>query len=362
MTYRYSFHLIDPLPPERADEIDPIVERGNELVMAMVWPSGVPELRSVSSRSGARRIIGNLNVGSSIIFEAAGLNVEPLLIEVLKTLSTEFETGWRLEEKQKTARSDTVRIREKEKGLSQQGCLCASVHTARTGRGVLEVLMSETFGGPLNLIIFDLDGTLVDSGEAVSDAFNWALREKGYAEAPVDSICSTIGHPLPVMFAPYVPENQDPDEMVELYRVRYSEIFIEKTYLIDGAADTILKLADAGYDLGVATTKPRSFTEPILENLGVLKHFKTVAGAEEVENLKPAPDVILLAMKRLGRGPEETLFVGDTPLDVRAARAANTRVVCVLTGHAPEDELRACGPDMIFKNLPELEKWINSCA
>ncbi|TET36329.1 MAG: hypothetical protein E3J72_08810 [Planctomycetota bacterium] len=96
MTYRYSFHLIDPLPPERADEIDPIVDRGNELVDAMIWPTTPPEFRSVSSRSGARRIIGTLNVGSSIVFEAAGLNVEPLLIEVLKTLSTEFDTGWAL--------------------------------------------------------------------------------------------------------------------------------------------------------------------------------------------------------------------------------------------------------------------------
>jgi hypothetical protein len=96
MTYRYSFHLIEPLPPERADEIEPIVERGNELVDAMIWPTTTPEFRSVKSPSGARRIIGNLNVGSSIIFEAAGLNVEPLLIEVLKTLSTEFDIGWAL--------------------------------------------------------------------------------------------------------------------------------------------------------------------------------------------------------------------------------------------------------------------------
>jgi phosphoglycolate phosphatase len=214
--------------------------------------------------------------------------------------------------------------------------------------------MSEMFGGPVRLIIFDLDGTLVDSGEAVSDAFNRALREKGYAEAPADAICSTIGHPLPVMFAPYVPDDQDPDEMVELYRVRYREVYLEKTRLISGVSEALSGFWEAGFDLGVATTKPRYFTEPILENLGVMKYIKTVAGAEEVENLKPAPDVILLAMKRLGRGSEETLFVGDTPLDVKAARAAKTRVVCVLTGHTAEEELRSFVPDMVFKNLHEL--------
>ncbi len=212
------------------------------------------------------------------------------------------------------------------------------------------------FGPPISLIIFDLDGTLVNSGEAVADAFNSALRRKGYAEAPTDAICATIGHPLEAMFAPYLPPGQRPDEMVELYRTRYQEIYLEKTHLLPGVADALPEFAAKGWDLAVATTKPRYFTEPILENLGVLKYFKAIAGAEDVENLKPAPDILQHVMNMMGRNPIETLFVGDTTVDIEAARAVRRglRIACVLTGHCDEATLREAGPDLIYPDLPAL--------
>ncbi|MHC4662311.1 MAG: HAD family hydrolase [Planctomycetota bacterium] len=212
----------------------------------------------------------------------------------------------------------------------------------------------------ITTIIFDLDGTLIDSSEAVADSFNYALEKAGYGKAPAEKICALIGHPLPEMFAPFVREEQKMDRMVDLYRERYSIVYLRKTRLIDGAAEALSKLYDCEYTLAVATTKPRSFTEPILEKLGVFRYIMTVAGAEEVENLKPAPDVLLLAMDRLERKPEETLFVGDMPLDVGAARAAGIPVACVCTGHCPEADIRASSPDEVFANLPEAADWIVS--
>lgn len=211
-------------------------------------------------------------------------------------------------------------------------------------------------------IVFDLDGTLVDSSDAVVEAFNWALQQKGYQAAPAEDVIGTIGTPLPDMFASYVSPEQDRDEMVALFRDRFRLIYLKKSQLLPGVAGALSRLAAAGFVLGVATTKPRYFAEPILEHLGVLRYIATVAGAEEVERLKPAPDVLLLVLKRLGKTATEALYVGDRPLDVAAARAADIRVACVLTGHAREAAVRAARPDQVFPDLPALEAWLTSCT
>ena len=212
----------------------------------------------------------------------------------------------------------------------------------------------------ITTLVFDLDGTLIDSSEAVVDAFNHALREKGYAKAPPEAVAATIGHSLSDMFAPYIPTEQDPDEMIGLFRSRFRSVCLEGSRLLPGVPEALAHLAAAGFSLGVATTKPRYFTEPILEHLGVLQYISAVAGAEEVEHLKPAPDALLLVLERLGKTPQETLFVGDTPLDVGAARAAGIRVACVLTGHSPEAAVRAANPDRIFADLRAVEDWVIS--
>jgi len=212
----------------------------------------------------------------------------------------------------------------------------------------------------ITAIIFDLDGTLIDSSVAVVEAFNGALGRKGYAAAPADAICAAIGNPLPVMFAPHVPAGQDLNEMVALYRECYSPIYLEKTRLIDGVAEALAGLSRAGFALGIATTKPRYFTEPILTHLGVRGYFSAIVGAEDVKNLKPAPDTLIRAMEILGRNSGETIFVGDTPLDIGAARAAGVPVACVLTGHTPPEFIRQSRPDAVFDDLPAFVKWILS--
>ncbi|MHC4662310.1 MAG: hypothetical protein ACYS8W_11535 [Planctomycetota bacterium] len=96
MAERYSFHLTEPLPPERSDELTQILLRADELIQAMAWPTMPPVIREAKTPSGAYRLIGTLTVGSSILYEVAGLDVKPLLQEVLKTLSIEFQLNWTL--------------------------------------------------------------------------------------------------------------------------------------------------------------------------------------------------------------------------------------------------------------------------
>jgi len=204
----------------------------------------------------------------------------------------------------------------------------------------------------LSAIIFDLDGTLVDSSEAIAECINYALTRKGLPQADPQVIKRSIGTPLEEMFAPFI--ESDPTDLVPLYREQYKRVFLEKTHLLPGVKEALDSIKKRNYRLAVATTKPRYFADPILEHLGIRAFFDAVAGGEEVSQLKPAPDLLLLAMKRLDAKAHETLCVGDHPVDIAAADSAGIRVICVATGFWGKSELEKQNPAAVIANLQEL--------
>lgn len=204
----------------------------------------------------------------------------------------------------------------------------------------------------ISALIFDLDGTLIDSSEAIVECFEFALRQTGHSPGDPQLIRRNIGTSLERMFSLFT--NGDTTQLVRLYRERYGQVFLEKTYLLPGVMETLDTLSERGYRLGVATTKPRYFAEPILENLGIRRFFGTVAGGEEVARLKPAPDLLQLALSRLGAPGDETFYVGDHPVDVEAARSAGLDVICVATGFWTREELEKQNPAAVISNLSEL--------
>ncbi len=204
----------------------------------------------------------------------------------------------------------------------------------------------------LTAIIFDLDGTLVDSSPAIVECMNYALAAKGLPPADPYAVKRGIGTALEEMFSSVT--HDDPSELALLYRERYKEVFLEKTHLLDGVKESLQALKDRGYRFAVATAKPRYFTEPILEHLGVGHLFDAVAGAEEVARLKPCPDILHLVLSRLGSREGETLYVGDHPVDVAAGHAAGIEVISVTTGFHSREELEKLHPAAVVENLQEL--------
>lgn len=204
----------------------------------------------------------------------------------------------------------------------------------------------------LSVIIFDLDGTLIDSSEAIVECFQYALRQTGHSPGDPQLIRRNIGDSLDRMFSLFT--NADTTQLIRLYRERYGEVFPEKTCLLPGVKETLASLRERGCRLAVATTKPKYFAEPILEHLGILRFFDTVAGGEEVARLKPAPDLLQLAVSRLDASRDDTLYVGDHPVDIAAARSAGIRMICVATGFWTREELEKQNPTAIIANLPEL--------
>lgn len=212
----------------------------------------------------------------------------------------------------------------------------------------------------LRAIIFDLDGTLIDSSRAIVKCVNFALAQKGLPPANDWEIKRRIGTPLDEIFSHFT--EADPPDLVRLYREQYRRVFLEKTFLLPGVSEVLSSLKTQGYLLALATTKPRYFAEPILENLGVRHFFDAVAGAEEVERLKPAPDLLHLAMSRLGSQLTETLYVGDHPVDVGAASAAKVKIICVATGFWSRGELEKLNPTAVLESLSELPPLLRTLA
>ena len=208
------------------------------------------------------------------------------------------------------------------------------------------------------VILFDLDGTLIDSNDAIIKCFLHAFEDNGaFFEKTADDIKSQIGYPLDVMFSYFGVSADIVGNYVDSYKKQYKEISVEMTTLLENAKLSVEE-ASRFARLGVVTTKTTQYTIPILENFGILKHFEVVIGRQEVEHPKPHPEPILKALEAMNLAPHKKIYmVGDTKLDMIAANEANVNNVAVLSGTGSYEELRNYTPNVV-KDALEAVKMI----
>jgi len=209
------------------------------------------------------------------------------------------------------------------------------------------------------VVLFDLDGTLIDSAPDIAAAVNELLGRRGLGPLTLDQVVSMIGNGTKKLteraFAatsgPLSPEELDQRyaEMLEIYGRHLTGV----STLLPGAAAMIAGLRKQGARLGIVTNKPQRFIETILEHFGLDGDFDTVIGSDAGITPKPAPDMLLAAMQKLGAGPRDTVMVGDSTSDVESAHAAG--VASVIRGggytHTPAEML---GADIVIGGLDEL--------
>lgn len=183
------------------------------------------------------------------------------------------------------------------------------------------------------IILFDLDGTLIDSTEAILESFHHALTLHGVIEGVNDSqITEQIGHPLSVMFeAVGVPQELNEDHIMS-YKRHYRSIACAKTFLLPNAREAIQE-ATSFARLGIVTTKTAEYSREILEYLGVMHHFEVLIGFENVTHLKPHPEPIFKALEVMGRKTDKVWMIGDTRLDIEASNRAGIDHVAVTSGY-----------------------------
>jgi 2-phosphoglycolate phosphatase len=213
--------------------------------------------------------------------------------------------------------------------------------------------MAFTRPEPLRAVLFDLDGTLVDAYAAIHDSLGAVLSAFGRPPLSRDETRRMVGRGLEALVADAVGED-NVVEGVRLFRERYEDVGVESTRFLPGADEAIRTLTGRGVLLAIVSNKPVRFTLPLLEGLGVSGRFSFVTGPDEGFPPKPAPHMVFMALASLRVSARNAVFVGDMPIDVATARAADVAVVAVPTGSATREELAGCSPDEIVENLDAL--------
>ena len=202
-------------------------------------------------------------------------------------------------------------------------------------------------------VLFDLDGTLADTLPLIEYAYDALFSaHPGLGRAGADAM-KLLGLPLNDLLAELAPGANVPklaEEYMRYYRSRHDELL--RGY--PGVLETLSSLVKEGIVVGVVTSKVRETTERALRELGLLDFMDTIVTAEDVECHKPLPDPILAAMKNLGCEPGATLYVGDSPFDVRAARAAGVAAAAVTWGAFADQDLAAEFPQYVVREPSEL--------
>ncbi len=201
-------------------------------------------------------------------------------------------------------------------------------------------------------VIFDLDGTLIDSVGDIAFSVAWVLRQRGLAPLAIERIHRLIGRPPQEIFAAAgLHDHEDLKAAVIDFRRHLREHLGRHSSTYPGVGDLLSSLRDAGALIGIATTKPTSLAAAAIGAAGLIDHIDHVQGTDAFPP-KPAPDVVLRCLRALNS--QHGVMVGDTPDDVLAGRAAGLWTVAVLHGTRSEAELRSVAPDFVIPKIAAL--------
>jgi phosphoglycolate phosphatase len=206
----------------------------------------------------------------------------------------------------------------------------------------------------VDLIVFDLDGTLADTLSDLTAAANFACRRLGLPEHPPEAIRGMIGGGERKLMERVVgPGHQDRvEECLELYLDHYTRHNGELTRLYPGVRETLRLVS--GKKLAVLSNKLQRLTQQTLEAIDLARFFAAIRGGSEGVPLKPAPDPLLALTAALGVGPSRSLMVGDKIADIKAGREAGAFTAAVTYGYGDLDSLTAAAPDFFLARFSQL--------
>ncbi|HEX7064187.1 MAG TPA: pyrophosphatase PpaX [Bacillales bacterium] len=204
----------------------------------------------------------------------------------------------------------------------------------------------------INTVLFDLDGTLIDTNELIIASFSHTLEHYFPGQYAREDIVSFIGEPLTESFQRI--DSQRVEEMVEVYRKHNIENHDRLVREYEGVHDTVKCLHRQGYKLGIVTTKMKRTVRMGMSLAGLNPFFDTVVTFEDVERAKPDPEPINRALSLLEARPEHTIMVGDSPFDIEAGKNAGTYTAGVSWTIKGADSLRCVGPDVMLDAMPDL--------
>lgn len=208
-------------------------------------------------------------------------------------------------------------------------------------------------------ILFDLDGTLIDSTKAILESFGVAYETHGTETPDAKDIVALIGHPLDFMFSHLGVAHGEMDSYLNAYKAHYREVSKPKTHLLPNAKEAIVRAAGFAR-LGVVTTKTARYSEELLDYFGVMGYFEVLIGRESVHHPKPHPEPILKALHLMSANKDFAYMIGDTCLDIIAAQRAEIKSVAVTSGYASFEQLSICTESIVDDALEAVERIFSS--
>ena len=208
-------------------------------------------------------------------------------------------------------------------------------------------------------VIFDLDGTLVDTAPDLLATLNVLLGDLGRRKVSLSEIKGAIGHGAKALLRNGAKLTGDPlpedqiEAMFEQYLAYYSSHIADHSAPFPGAFEVLDACREAGVKLAICTNKLETLTHPVLEALKLKSYFDVIIGYETLPKPKPHAMPVLEIMKRTGASPEKTLFVGDSKTDLETARAAGVSIVLVDYGYTPIPA-HELNPDAVISDLREI--------
>jgi len=213
-------------------------------------------------------------------------------------------------------------------------------------------------------IVWDLDGTLVDSAPDLATALNTVLDMRGFANHSLETVRTMIGNGVPKLIERGFNaigvrlDAEQLEQLIPIFVKVYSECATEQTRPYPGIVETLEQLQAMNIPMGVCTNKPEALSRQILDGLNLSRFFNSVVGGDTTSTRKPDPQPVLRCLQELATEPKAGLMIGDSTVDVGAARAAGVEVGVVPWGYrsVPVENL---GADFILEDLSELPKLIH---
>lgn len=207
------------------------------------------------------------------------------------------------------------------------------------------------------VILFDLDGTLTDSGEGITRSVQYALEKIGKPEPERQKLNIFVGPPLLEQFQEYAAiDKETAKKAVEYYRERYAPVGIYENELYPGILEMLEELKARGYRLGVASSKPENFVNTVLEHFHMTSYFDQIVGSKPDGGRTDKTAVIEEALLRMGleKHRNQVIMVGDKEHDVLGARKAGLDCIAVSYGYGTMEELENAHPLKIVNSTEEL--------
>ena len=204
------------------------------------------------------------------------------------------------------------------------------------------------------LIIYDLDGTLVDTREDIARSANHMLAEMGLSAISKEEVARYVGRGLFQLVQSCL-KTDDPKKIekgAKIYRAYYAEHMLDHSELYSGAREILEHFK--GRKQGVLTNKPNPFSEDLLKALGVGNYFEMIVAGDSEYPKKPSPAAVHAMMHRWKISAQDTLFIGDSLVDIETARNAGVEIAVVSHGFSSRKELQSASPEILVSGFQEL--------